>query len=79
MPSTHCIKKGNAMLSAEIVKLPVRDRMMLMEEIWDSISREAASVPSPEWHADVLAERKPRIQRGQTRLLTLDDLKNPGR
>ena len=63
------------MLSAEIVKLPVRDRMMLMEEIWDSISRKAASVPSPEWHADVLAERRAKLECGDARLITANDLK----
>ncbi len=64
------------MLSAEIVKLPIRDRMMLMEELWDSLSREDESVPSPDWHAGVLAERKARIERGEARLVTVDDLKD---
>jgi hypothetical protein len=46
-----------------------------MEQLWDALSREAEEVSSPEWHQEVLADRKARAQRGEAKFLTLDQLR----
>jgi hypothetical protein len=35
-----------------------------MDQLWDSLTRDGDEIPSPDWHQDVLAERKARAQRG---------------
>jgi len=42
---------------AEILKLPVGDRLRLIEEIWDSLETGAVPLPLPEWHKAELDQR----------------------
>ncbi len=61
--------------ASEIGKMSLPERLRAMEQLWDAVCREGADVPSPEWHRDVLAERKARAERGETRFLTLAELR----
>jgi len=61
--------------SAEIERMSIAERLQTMEEIWDSLCRHGDEVPSPDWHRDVLADRKVRAQRGEAKFLTLDELR----
>lgn len=51
------------------------ERLQAMEQLWDALCRSEGEVPSPPWHADVLAERKERAARGESKFLTLEELK----
>ena len=42
----------------ELEKLPVADRIQIVEDLWDSIARSNAEVPIPQWQKDVLGSRK---------------------
>ena len=64
------------MTTAEIKSLPVSERIMLMEEIWDSLCREQDSMESPTWHRDILNDRIERLNSDQAKLLTLQELKD---
>ena len=44
-------------LLEEILRLPVRERMQLVEEIWDSIAATPEAVPLPEAHRAELDRR----------------------
>ncbi|RXK88788.1 addiction module component CHP02574 family protein [Chlorobaculum sp. 24CR] len=57
-----------------IKKLPPRERVKIMEEIWDSLAEEELP-ESPAWHEEVLAARQRRVEKGEARFLTLDELK----
>lgn len=46
-----------------------------MELLWDSISRADSDVESPDWHAEVLSERKRLIESGEAEFLTMDELR----
>jgi putative addiction module component (TIGR02574 family) len=61
--------------ASEIQKMTVVERLQAMEQLWDALSRDPESVPSPEWHRDVLLERKKRAERGEAKFLTLDQLR----
>jgi putative addiction module component (TIGR02574 family) len=61
--------------SSEIERMSVTERLQTMEQLWDSLCRDAA-LPSPEWHRDVLADRRARAQSGEAKFLTLDQLKS---
>ena len=61
--------------NAQIEKMSVAERLQLMEQLWDALCRDARVIASPEWHRDVLADRKARAQRGEAKFLTLDQLR----
>jgi putative addiction module component (TIGR02574 family) len=60
----------------EIEKMSIAERLQAIEQIWNSLYRNAEHVPSPEWHAEVLADRKARAECGDAKFLTLDQLRS---
>ena len=40
-------------------------KMELLEALWDDLSRAPDQVESPEWHKDILDERRQRLQSGE--------------
>ena len=42
----------------------------------DSLNCSGEQIPSPDWHQDVLADRKAPAQRGEAKFLTLDQLRS---
>ncbi len=58
-----------------ISKMTVLERIQTMEQLWDSLLHDQECLPSPAWHKDVLSERGRRIESGEAKFLSLDDLK----
>jgi putative addiction module component (TIGR02574 family) len=44
-------------LEREALRLPVDDRLELIEVIWESLERDAAQVPITDWQRQILDER----------------------
>jgi putative addiction module component (TIGR02574 family) len=64
------------MLEAEQIReMSMAERLQALEQLWDAVCRDDADVPSPTWHAAVLEERQARAARGDSRFLTLDQVK----
>ena len=40
------------------------DKLKIMESVWASL-RDAPDLPTPEWHRELLAERKRRLEAGE--------------
>jgi putative addiction module component (TIGR02574 family) len=59
----------------DIKNMPLLERVRLMEEIWDTLNHETPEIDSPDWHKDVLQERKEAIENGDVKLYTIDELK----
>lgn len=59
----------------EIKKLNVKERIILMNEIWTSLEEEENSIESPSWHKEVLEDRLEKFDNNETKLITLEDLK----
>ena len=59
----------------EISKMSIQDRIQTMEQLWDSLLHDRESPFSPDWHENVLTERRRRIESGEAKFLSLDDLK----
>ena len=57
-------------------KSQVTERLQTMDQLWDSLTRDCDEIPSPNWHQDVLADRKARAQRGEAKFLTLTELRS---
>ena len=63
------------MKASEISNMSVAERLQTMEAIWDSLLHEDTEVESPDWHNDVLKERRKAIDDGSAKLLSLNELK----
>jgi putative addiction module component len=61
---------------SQIESMSVTERLQAMDQLWDSLRRSGEEIPSPEWHQDVLADRKARAQRGEAKFLTLAQLRS---
>ena len=64
------------MLTTEIRNMPTKEKIVLMEEIWDTLSYDEAKIDSPEWHKEVLYERRKLIQNGKTKFISINELKS---
>ena len=56
--------------------MSVTERLQAMDQLWDSLDRYDDEIPSSNWHQDVLAERKERVQRGEAKFLTVVQLRS---
>ncbi len=59
----------------EITRLTIPEKILLLEDLWDSIAAEESSVPVPQSHREELDRRLAEYERDPGRLLTLDDLR----
>jgi hypothetical protein len=50
-------------------------RLRLMEEIWDSLLYDEADIESPQWHKDILAARKKKIEQGTAEFVSVKELR----
>ncbi|MFC1811672.1 addiction module protein [Thermodesulfobacteriota bacterium] len=51
-------------ISLPLDKMTNLNKIALMAQLWDDLCRDPESVPSPDWHKNVLAEREERIKKG---------------
>ncbi len=58
---------------AEINKLELSEKIILVEDIWDLIAKANSNLPMPEWQKSELEKRKNEFQDGA---LKLKDLRN---
>lgn len=49
-----------------IETLSIADKLLLMERLWENLSRCPSDVPTPEWHGEILAERQAAVREGRT-------------
>lgn len=61
---------------SQIDRMSVAERLQAMDQLWDSLNRSGNEIPSPDWHQDVLADRKARALRGEAKFLTLAELRS---
>jgi putative addiction module component (TIGR02574 family) len=52
------------MTTADIAKLPVAEKLLLMERLWDALRVQADSSVIPGRHKDVLARRQRQLDAG---------------
>ena len=46
-------------------QMTLPSKMELLEALWDDLSRSPDQLESPEWHKDILEERRQRLQSGE--------------
>jgi hypothetical protein len=63
------------MKTLEIKKMSRIERLHAMESLWDSLMDEESEIESPEWHKDILEERKRKIETGEAEFISLEKLR----
>ena len=53
----------------QIRRLPLHDKLLVMEALWDDLSRNTREVEVPQWHKDVLDERERLLNAGEARFI----------
>ena len=61
--------------ASEIDKMSLPERLRAIEQLWDAVCRQEGGVASPDWHRDILTDRKGRAERGEAKFLTLAELR----
>lgn len=64
------------MFTAKIEEMPVNERIILMEDIWDSLCHEKKEIESPSWHKEILDERVSLINSGKASFMSIQELKS---
>ena len=56
----------------QIKHMSVSEKMQTMELLWSSLATSAGFEP-PAWHADVLAERRRKVESGEAEFLSIEE------
>lgn len=54
-------------LAIPLDEMTTAEKLQAIEEIWADLERASKQIPSPGWHADVLAAREDRVRDGRSR------------
>ena len=62
------------------VSLPLKDmtlheKLAAMELLWDDLARSPESLESPNWHKDILDERRARVAEGKAHFVDWETVK----
>ena len=52
-----------------------QEKLQTLEAIWADLSKDAATVESPQWHDDVLKETQDRLNSGQEQIMDWPETK----
>ena len=62
-------------LDIQIEFLSIAEKVQLLESVWQSLSAHPGDVQSPEWHREVLEERRRRLDDGRATISAWADAK----
>ena len=65
----------NMTVIEQIYKMPLHEKLLAMEALWDDISRVEAVLEVPQWHKDILDDRERLIAEGKARFIDWEDAK----
>jgi putative addiction module component (TIGR02574 family) len=59
----------------EIRQLDIKDRIILMNDIWESLEVQNNPIDSPRWHKGILQERIAKIKNNKATFISLEELR----
>jgi putative addiction module component (TIGR02574 family) len=59
----------------ELKQMSLSERIRTMEVLWDSLIEDESEIESPDWHREVLEDRKRKIEAGEATFISLDKLR----
>lgn len=63
------------MTAAEIKNMSTAERLRAMECLWDALCRSVDEIESPDWHGQILEDRRNRIKAGDAEFVSIAELK----
>ncbi|MBW1650429.1 MAG: addiction module protein [Deltaproteobacteria bacterium] len=64
------------MFAQEIKSMPAAERIILMEELWNTLCNEKTEIKSPGWHKEILEERIDLINSNKAEFISIRELKS---
>ncbi len=61
-------------IKLEVERLDLSEKLMLVEEIWDSIAESNSELPMPQWQKEELDKRYDAYQKGNIELHSWEDI-----
>ncbi len=61
---------------AELRKLPLNEKLQIMEVLWEDLRNHEEALPVSEWHKKLLDERLKAVEEGREEILEWDDIKH---
>ena len=61
---------------AEIKRLPLSEKLQIMEALWEDLRSNADAILVPDWQKDLLNARRRAVEQGQEQVLDWDDVKD---
>jgi len=59
----------------QIRQMPLREKLRVMEALWDDISRAEENLEVAQWHKDILDERERLIAEGKAQFVSWEEAK----
>ena len=59
----------------QIQQMPLREKLHILEAIWDDIRREEEKLEAPQWHKDILDERERLVAEGKAQFIDWETAK----
>jgi hypothetical protein len=56
-------------------KMSKEEKLLIMEQIWEDLSRNADNMEVPEWHLDVLKDRELSVEKGLEQFIPWEEAK----
>jgi putative addiction module component (TIGR02574 family) len=57
------------MTLTEIRKLPVKEKIQIMEVLWEDLRSQVQEEPIPDWHKELLDNRRKAVDAGHEKIL----------
>jgi putative addiction module component (TIGR02574 family) len=70
-----CVTSEDAIMLIATENLSRSEKLRIIEQLWDELSRDPGSVESPAWHADALREAEARVANGEAKFLDWEQAK----
>lgn len=55
--------------------MTLQEKLAAMESIWEDLARTPDAIESPDWHQDILDERRRQVAEGQARFIDWETAK----
>ena len=64
------------MIAIEAIhQLPLKEKLFIMEALWDDLAQTEETQAVPQWHKDILDEREQQIADGKAKFIDWEDAK----
>ena len=71
-----CFCEGRRMNTSEVLQLPLREKLQIMEAIWEDLRERADSFGISQDQKDLLDQRRARVASGAAQMLDWEDVKH---